>query len=56
MAELCKKCFIETWLTSSEKAQYQNGHLEIIETNDVDFCEGCCNITKVVDYIKYKGE
>lgn len=56
MAEFCKKCFIKTWLTDRERAQYYAGKLKIIETVDVDICEGCCDITNVVDYVEVEAE
>ena len=48
MAELCKKCFIETWLELGEFKAYENGNLKIIMIEDTDFCEGCCEVTSVV--------
>lgn len=56
MAELCKKCFIKTWLTVPEMKRYEDGKLRIIETDYNDFCEGCLAIGPVVDYIEDEEE
>lgn len=45
MAELCIKCFIETWHPNA----YDIDH--IVMSNDNDFCEGCMDCVPYVDYI-----
>ena len=45
MAELCKKCFIETWHPS----QYDIDHIVMSEDNC--FCEGCMSWGQYVDRI-----
>ena len=45
MAELCRKCFIETWHPNA----YDIEHIVMSEEND--FCEGCLDCVPYVDYI-----
>lgn len=45
MAELCRKCFIETWHPNA----YDIDH--IVMSDDNDFCEGCMDCVPYVDYI-----
>lgn len=45
MAELCLKCFIETWHPNA----YDRSH--IIMSNDNEFCEGCWDCVPYVDHI-----
>ena len=52
MAFSCKECFIHTWLIVPEMKKYKDGKLRIIMTEDNDFCEGCCRVGPVVDYIE----
>ena len=45
MAELCRKCFIETWAPSKYDVEH------IVMSDDWDICEGCGNIGPYVDHI-----
>lgn len=45
MAELCRKCFIETWHPNAYDIEH------IVMSNDNDFCEGCMDCVPYVDYI-----
>lgn len=45
MAELCRKCFIETWRPNA----YDLEHIVMSEEND--FCEGCVDCVPYVDHI-----
>lgn len=45
MAELCRKCFIETWHPNA----YDIEHIVMSEENE--FCEGCLDCVPYVDYI-----
>lgn len=45
MAELCRKCFIETWLPNAYDIEH------IVMSEDNDFCEGCMDCVPYVDYI-----
>lgn len=51
MAEYCKECFIKKILTTDENKEYEDGLIEIVETNFNDLCEGCGKFVPVVDYI-----
>lgn len=42
MAEFCKECFIDGLITSQERRDYEAGKYTIIESDDKDICEGCC--------------
>ena len=45
MAELCRKCFIETWRPNA----YDIEHIVMSEENDL--CEGCVDCVPYVDHI-----
>ena len=45
MAELCLKCFLETWNPNA----YDRAH--IVMSNDNEFCEGCMDCAPYVDHI-----
>ena len=45
MAELCRKCFIETWHPNAYDLEH------IVMSEDNDFCEGCMDCVPYVDYI-----
>ena len=45
MAELCKKCFIETWHPNAYDIEH------IVMSEDNDFCEGCMDCVPYVDHI-----
>lgn len=45
MAELCRKCFIETWFPNSYDRQH------IVMSDDNEFCECCCDCVPYVDHI-----
>lgn len=45
MAELCIKCFIETWHPNA----YDRAH--IVMSDDNEFCEGCFDCVPYVDHI-----
>lgn len=45
MAELCLKCFIETWRHNA----YDQAHIVMSEENE--FCEGCLDCVPYVDHI-----
>lgn len=46
MAEFCRECFIEIF------EHTVNDNAEIIESEDLDLCEGCGKIKQVVLEIK----
>lgn len=48
MAEFCRECFVNKILDSKEQELYEEGKLEIIESTDDDYCEGCGKILPVV--------
>lgn len=45
MAELCLKCFLETWHPNA----YDRTH--IVMSDDNEFCEGCMDCVPYVDHI-----
>ena len=45
MAELCRKCFIETWHPNAYDIEH------IVMSDENDFCEGCMDCVPYVDYI-----
>ena len=45
MAELCRKCFIETWRPNAYDIEH------IVMSKDNKFCEGCMDCVPYVDYI-----
>lgn len=45
MAELCRKCFIETWHPNAYDIEH------IVMSEDNDYCEGCMDCVPYVDYI-----
>lgn len=45
MAELCLKCFLDTWSPNA----YDRAH--IVMSNDNEFCEGCMNCGPYIDHI-----
>ena len=45
MAELCRKCFIETWHPNAYDIEH------IVMSEDNDFCEGCMDCVPYVNYI-----
>lgn len=45
MAELCLKCFLETWRPNT----YDCAH--IVMSKDNEFCEGCMDCVPYVDHI-----
>lgn len=45
MAELCRKCFIETWFPNAYDIEH------IVMSDDNDFCEGCMDCIPYVDHI-----
>ena len=45
MAELCRKCFIETWHPNAYDIEH------IVMSEDNDFCEGCMDCVPYVDHI-----
>lgn len=48
MAEFCEKCFVEKLLTAKEQQRYKEGGLKITLSKELDFCEGCGKIKRVV--------
>lgn len=48
MAEFCKECFVNKLLNSKEQKLYKEGKIEIVESIDNDYCEGCGKIVPVV--------
>ena len=52
MAEFCRECFVNKILDSKEQELYEEGKLEIIESADDDYCEGCGKIVPVVIEVK----
>ena len=45
MAELCLKCFLETWRPNA----YDRTH--VVMSTDNEFCEGCLDCVPYVDHI-----
>lgn len=45
MAELCRKCFIETWYPNAYDIEH------IVMSEDNEFCEGCVDCVPYVDHI-----
>lgn len=45
MAEFCEKCFRQYLLTNSERNTVQ-----VVLSDDEDFCEGCNRTVRVVQY------
>ena len=54
MAEFCRECFVNNILDSKEQKLYEERKLEIIESTDDDYCEGCGKIVPVVIEVKKK--
>lgn len=51
MAEFCLDCFLKYMLTTSELEDYKQGILRVELTKGIDFCEGCCSVTNVVESV-----
>ena len=57
MAEFCKECFLNgDMLETEEQYAYYKGEFVIVESDNVDFCEGCCMWKPVVLEAHYKNE
>lgn len=48
MAEFCKECFVQKLITLQERKDYVVGKYKIIESNDADICESCCQLKSYV--------